>query len=156
MFFLHKKPRVTNYFSTCRYAICILSLLLGACESSPQRTIIECGGGARFGCPDGMFCDLGSNCGGFDNAGACRIQPGTCPLEETPVCGCDKVTYASACYAHASGVSINYDGPCIVPVQRKESEHKNFDFPDTGTVRAGDVESAGDVVKDNETFETSE
>lgn len=139
-------------FSLPHLSFLLFSLLL-ACESAPQRTIIECGGPAKFACPSGMFCDLGKDCGGFDAIGFCRPQPRNCPLEDSPVCGCNKQTFASACYSHASGVTIHYEGKCITPVVKEKKTGKHYEFPETGSVEAGDVEGAGDVIKEYETPE---
>ncbi len=143
-----------NIWAAPLRAACLLALLIAiGCERKPSRIVIDCGGPAKFPCPSGMFCDLGTGtgCGGFDAVGACRLQPQNCPLEDSPVCSCNKQTFASACYAHASGVTIHYEGPCIKPPKQEKKTGKHFDFPETGSVEAGDVEGAGDVVKEYET-----
>lgn len=124
-------------------------LLLGGCQKSGGPVIIECGGPAQFGCPVGMFCDLGNACGGFDAIGQCRVIPRNCPNEDEPVCGCNDKTYASPCYAHATGTSIAYGGTCIRREPPRGPERKPLEFPSTGSVRTGDVEGAGDVHRDN-------
>ena len=93
--------------------LAILFFCLACCKRSKGPVILECGRGADFGCPTGMFCELKSECGGFDKIGTCVRQPTDCPNETKPVCGCDGRDYASACYARASGVTINYEGKCI-------------------------------------------
>ena len=102
------------FFSTL-----LLSAMLGSgckCQSGNSGggpLIIECGGGAAFPCPPGMFCQLGQECGGIDHRGKCVVQPTDCPEEDNPVCGCDNLSYNSRCYANAAGVSVDYTGPCI-------------------------------------------
>ncbi len=80
------------------------------------RSVIECGGGAQFRCPAGMFCDLaaeGNECGGIDRKGLCRPMPQDCPPEEDKVCTCEKHDYRNECYANASGETVAYDGACL-------------------------------------------
>ena len=135
---------------TCCLTLCCL--LASACNGGGggggQRVIVECGGGAEFACPSGTFCDLGSSCGGFDSRGECRFQPTNCPADSKLVCGCDRKTYASACYAAASGVSLAYNGSCIKehPIQHAR---KKLEFPEPShEVDGSSVENAGDQVND--------
>lgn len=84
--------------------------MLAACDRGP--TIIICGGASNFRCPPEMYCKMGKHCGGIDNEGTCAIRPETCPLNVTPVCGCDRKTYDNACWAAAQGMSILHDRTC--------------------------------------------
>ena len=74
---------------------------------------MECGGGAKFGCPSGTYCELKGACGGLDKLGVCVRIPQNCPSVKEEVCGCDGKTHASRCYANASGISVSYEGPCL-------------------------------------------
>ena len=89
-------------------------IMLVACDSgSGGPPIVECGGGASFPCPPGMFCKLAHDCGGIDNRGICTFQPRDCPSDEEPVCGCDGANYGNTCYANAAGITVAYDGKCV-------------------------------------------
>ncbi|MBT9559683.1 MAG: hypothetical protein IV100_26875 [Myxococcales bacterium] len=79
------------------------------------------------GCPNGCAatpcstsssdCPVGSECVGTTcdtDAGLCKPIAVTCSANATPVCGCDGVTRASACAARLAGVTVDYDGACIV------------------------------------------
>ena len=90
-----------------------LLLILSGCPGNSGQTIIECGGGMQFRCPKGSFCDFGADCGGIDAKGQCRRQPPECEDVQRPVCGCNGITYANACYCHGSGISVAYEGECI-------------------------------------------
>ena len=108
-----RKERVTAA-SVCLCIAALLAVLAAGCDNSGGGPlVIECGGGAAFPCPSGMFCQLGRECGGIDHRGRCTVQPTDCPDEDNPVCGCDNQTYNSRCYANAAGVSVDYTGPCI-------------------------------------------
>ncbi len=92
----------------------VLLVLSGCPGGSGGPTKIECGGGAKFACPSGFFCDLGDRCGGIDQKGYCRPIPSDCPMTEAPVCSCDKTNYRNECYANASGETVAYPGKCLV------------------------------------------
>jgi hypothetical protein len=133
-----------------RYLLSLAACLLVMACSSPEKgpTQIVCGGGMSFPCPKGMYCDLGDECGGFDNKGICKIQPKNCPLEDNPVCGCDQINYDSPCYARAQGVTIAHTGECIRQTIQREKKRKKMEFTDTTThqVDGSGIEAAGDVV----------
>ena len=53
--------------------------------------------------------------GACDATGSCKSRPEACSDEWKPVCGCDGVTYASACTAASAGVNIDTQTPCPSP-----------------------------------------
>jgi hypothetical protein len=52
--------------------------------------------------------------GDCDGIGECTQRPDSCPIMILPVCGCDEMDYANACYANQDGVNVDYTGPCII------------------------------------------
>ncbi len=60
-------------------------------------------------CPVGSFCERPA-CDA--PAGSCRPFPVVCPNDETPVCGCDGITYFNECLLRAAGASIAHPGEC--------------------------------------------
>ena len=71
----------------------------GSCEEG-------CGGPDRRGCGPDEIC-LAPNCGDAGEWGVC--SPRACSaIPNTPVCGCDGTTYASACDALTAGVGITW------------------------------------------------
>ena len=60
------------------------------------------------------FCDYqpADLCGAADAMGRCTIAPVACPPVSTPVCGCDGLTYESACQARAARTGIARYGAC--------------------------------------------
>lgn len=73
-----------------------------------------CGGIAGFQCVDGLSCQMqpGQCRTVADASGVCRKPPRICTMIHAPVCGCDGLTYASACNAAAKGVSVAALGEC--------------------------------------------
>lgn len=60
-------------------------------------------------CTPDRFCETVS-C--RDLAGSCRSYPEHCDAPLAPVCGCDGVTYESACARRAAGVAADVPGAC--------------------------------------------
>lgn len=72
-----------------------------------------CGIADTAPCSATLFCDLPpGNCGATAVAGACTLQPETCPRLLDPVCGCDGTTYANDCLRRIAGVSMWHYGTC--------------------------------------------
>ncbi len=63
-------------------------------------------------CGSDTFCKNAiGDCNG--SSGACESVPSTCDTNSGPTyCGCDGVTYDSACQAHALGINLDYEGVC--------------------------------------------
>ncbi|MDQ3033083.1 MAG: hypothetical protein M3Y87_11745 [Myxococcota bacterium] len=73
-----------------------------------------CGGFAGLTCAPDEFCDFFEphSCGAADESGVCQSRPTICPPVIHEACGCDGVTYTSACDAHSAGIDVLYDAPC--------------------------------------------
>ena len=84
----------------------------GACEEPSSGT--SCGGLKPATCAKSEFCDFpaGSMCGAADQTGTCTRIPDACDAIYDPVCGCDNVTYGSACSAALKGISVLHTGAC--------------------------------------------
>jgi hypothetical protein len=68
-----------------------------------------CGSAYRSPCATGKYCAYVDGCG---TASHCRPRAQTCATE-SPVCGCDGKTHASACAAAAAGIGLAHEGPCL-------------------------------------------
>ena len=102
-----------NRASFLLLVVLVCSLIAACNQGRSGPPALACGGGAKFQCPLGTYCDLIENCGGIDRKGVCKPIPQNCPLEDKVVCGCDQKNYSSACYANAQAVSVAYSGHCI-------------------------------------------
>jgi hypothetical protein len=73
----------------------------GACAASDDCASAYCAW------PDGHVCTDGTR-------GTCTASVANqiCSNVEDPVCGCDGMTYANACYANSAGESVASKGAC--------------------------------------------
>lgn len=60
-------------------------------------------------CVDGMFCEK-PTCGAA--TGLCESRPTVCAAQESPVCGCDGISYFNDCLRRASGITASTPGEC--------------------------------------------
>jgi hypothetical protein len=91
-----------------------------ACYAAQAAVSIDYPGACVGGCLDNDDCPPDEYCvkplGDCDGAGRCidrlpdLVQ---CLTIWDPVCGCDGVTYANACYAAQAAVSIDHLGECV-------------------------------------------
>jgi len=63
--------------------------------------------------PDSEFCEIpDGSCETFDIGGSCVAIPDACTPADSPVCGCDAVTYDNDCERRRARVAKNNTGPC--------------------------------------------
>jgi hypothetical protein len=74
-----------------------------------------CGGRAGNTCSAGQYCKftLGAICGRADAQGVCARKPSSCTNVNSPVCGCNGVTYRNACLGRKNGQSALNRGACV-------------------------------------------
>jgi hypothetical protein len=100
-----------NYTNACSaHAAGTAVASAGVCDGSSM----QCGGPYDIFCESDQYCAYGefSPCGLEGAFGSCIQRPIECLDRGEPVCGCNAVSYDSACEAHADGVSVIALGPC--------------------------------------------
>ena len=97
-----------TYGSACLAAVAGVSV---SAKGGCAVTTLVCKSSAE--CDDGTFCR--KRPGACAHAGRCAKKPAACPDLWSPVCGCDGVTYPSACEAAMAGAAVDYSGKCKVP-----------------------------------------
>jgi hypothetical protein len=95
-----------------RLSLALFLLFAGLLPQYAKAT--ECGGPKSLPCGDKEWCNYSPDnlCGTQGMPGQCQKRPEVCTFDFTPVCGCDGITYANACQAHARGSSVAYPGTC--------------------------------------------
>ncbi|MCD6498827.1 MAG: hypothetical protein J7M25_11090 [Deltaproteobacteria bacterium] len=78
----------------------------GACEQEEK----VCGPIANGACAEGQVCNIGSCRMG--DTGFCLDRPEFCPMDYSPVCGCNGNTYSNDCHRLQAGVPLDHDGEC--------------------------------------------
>jgi len=97
-----------TYDNACLAAAAGVSLAhAGRCDAD----VHVCGTGGAT-CATGEFCSRAEGACASDAAGVCEPTPTSCPPVVDPVCGCDDVTYSSACVANALNVAVAATGAC--------------------------------------------
>ncbi|MFO0744160.1 MAG: DUF6748 domain-containing protein [Myxococcota bacterium] len=72
-----------------------------------------CGGRNPNPCPEGSYCQYGTElCGKADGGGTCQPMPAACGDDDAAVCGCDGVTYANDCERQRAGAGFGTPGEC--------------------------------------------
>ena len=91
---------------------CDAGQCIEACDPSFQDVVAACFPSTPCdnadGCEADQFCARPE--GKCDELGTCQDKPATCDVQATLVCGCDGVTYESACQANGVGTSIESSG----------------------------------------------
>jgi hypothetical protein len=94
-----------------------------ACQASKKKVSAyakggcPCGGPTGASCNNGYYCSYGllsNGCLTGTTSGTCAHtpDPSTCSTAGGKVCGCDGITYESACFAAAGGTSVATAGAC--------------------------------------------
>jgi hypothetical protein len=79
-------------------------------------TKVVCGGRSRYKCKSDEYCKYAAaaQCGRTDAPGVCAKRPRSCSLNvRAPVCGCDGITYRSACISRLYGTGTLASGACV-------------------------------------------
>ena len=91
----------------------------------------------NFDCSSGSYCKKTE--GGCNSAGVCTVRPEICLLFFGPVCGCNGVTYPNDCEAARAGLSVAYQGECVVPLPDISVSPTSYNF---GNVQVGSSSAA--------------
>ncbi len=91
-----------------------------ACFAAKNGTSVatkgKCSGPTPSGCGSNDQCAADEFCerppGDCNTKGSCQERPSSCNGGVFPVCGCNGVTYDSACEARMNGVNIAAPGQC--------------------------------------------
>ncbi|MEM7160195.1 MAG: Kazal-type serine protease inhibitor [Myxococcota bacterium] len=97
-------------------------------------------------CSADSFCsfDEAAACGTVA-AGMCKAQPIGCEFAPAgEVCGCDGVTYGSACEAELAGASVAADGSCVEPTIYDAAADFELGVPHQDQLFPGDGTCSGD------------
>lgn len=87
----------------------LVALALGGCR--PSMLDVACADSVA--CAATQFCDFGVDaCGHEASRGVCTPRPVSCGSDTAIVCGCDGVTYTSACLAQTAGADVAHAGAC--------------------------------------------
>jgi hypothetical protein len=67
---------------------------------------------ANDACKAGLYCKKAS-CGPVDLLGKCADRPAKCEFADSPICGCDGITYLNVCLAEMNGQNtVGQPGIC--------------------------------------------
>jgi len=95
-----------TFLRTPTLARIVLLLLVGCADAG----VVDEACRSNADCLDTELCAAGF-CGGL---GVCQARPETCdPDEQSPVCGCDGITYPSPCFASQTGVRLATNTECV-------------------------------------------
>jgi hypothetical protein len=96
-------------------------------------------------CPPDQYCEF-EPCA--IETGFCALRPEACPDIWDPVCGCDALTYPSACDAALSGMSVDYPGECMVScMENPDCEETHYcEYPLGECEGPGTCEERPDIV----------
>ena len=93
-------------------------------SDDPDTTTLDVplsGTGQMQTCFSNSDCNFERYCkkpeGDCSGSGVCAVKPEICLDIYFPVCGCDGVTYSNECVAARTGVSVAYQGECILPIE---------------------------------------
>jgi hypothetical protein len=60
---------------------------------------------ANIGCRPALYCKK-VGCGPVDLLGKCAVRPTQCEFADSPICGCDGITYLNVCLAEMNGQNV--------------------------------------------------
>jgi hypothetical protein len=81
-------------------------------HDGPCESMALCGGPLDVPCPAGEVCLVEDPTCDPDALGHCVTKPVVCADVYLPVCSCEGVTYANACYALRAGAQVAFPGRC--------------------------------------------